>query len=159
LKAGAHLIIKDFSEINIWSLNDHFPNIIPCWSLSYNNYDPPKEKLRESLSTLGSGKIAVRGSAAWVNSGPNNYPGTYILGGYNRAISEINGLTTENEDLVNFPNFLFLSFKLEGGDWLNLDDKSIKIHFYHHCLNFQESILSRRFRIEDKRGRITTVIW
>ena len=37
--------------------------------------------------------------------------GTYLAGGYNRLQTEIAGRIVENEDLVNLPNWLSLSFR------------------------------------------------
>ena len=42
-----------------------------------------------------------------------HYPGTYLAGGYNRLRTDIAGRSVENEDLVNFPNWLALTFRIE----------------------------------------------
>ncbi len=41
-----------------------------------------------------------------------HYPGTYLAGGYNRLRTDIAGRVVENEDLVNFPNWLALTFRI-----------------------------------------------
>jgi trehalose/maltose hydrolase-like predicted phosphorylase len=58
--------------------------------------------------------------------------------------------------MVNLPNWLYVNFKPEDGEWLNLDTVQ-KIHFYEQHLNFHEGYLSRRLRVEDSKGRITTI--
>ena len=52
-----------------------------------------------------------------------NYPGTYIAGLYNRLVTEIAGRTVVNEDLVNVPNWLPLSFRVAGGPWFDVSRK------------------------------------
>jgi trehalose/maltose hydrolase-like predicted phosphorylase len=44
-----------------------------------------------------------------------HYPGTYLAGGYNRLVSEVAGRKVENEDLVNMPNWLPLTFRIDDG--------------------------------------------
>lgn len=74
-----------------------------------------------------------------------------MAGGFNRARTNIAGRTIENEDLVNFPNWLCLSFRPEGGKWLNLEE--VHILDYEQRLDMKKGILEREFRIEDPSGR------
>jgi len=124
--------------------------------ITYNNWNPQEQKLREALCTLANGFIGTRGAAEEKNQDDFNYPGTYILGGYNRAKTEISGRSIENEDLVNFPNWLFLSFRAEGGQWLDLD--KFKIHYYQQRLEMKNGVLEREFQIEDAHGRQTSIL-
>jgi alpha,alpha-trehalase len=126
------------------------------WTLVYDAFDPQKESLREALCTVGNGYFATRGAAPESEAGAIHYPGTYIAGGYNRLKTEIAGRVIENEDLVNMPNWLITRFRIEGGNWFNL--QSVDIHFYRQELNLKEGILSRTVKYEDKKGRRTTVI-
>src|SRR5690606_18129717 len=84
-----------------------------------------------------------------------NYPGTYLAGGFNRAKSEISGRTIENEDFVNFPNWLCLSFRPAGGEWLDLE--VYKVLDYQQVLNMELGVLERKFRVEDSAGRRTAI--
>ncbi len=59
------------------------------WNITYNEWDPKHHPLRESLCTLGNGYFATRGSLEESKANAYNYPGTYLAGGYNRAISKI----------------------------------------------------------------------
>jgi trehalose/maltose hydrolase-like predicted phosphorylase len=90
------------------------------WMLVYNYFDPAEERLREALCTLGNGYFATRGAAKETSADETHYPGTYLAGGYNRLKSKIVGRVIENEDLVNLPNWLCLSFRAEDGDWFDL---------------------------------------
>jgi trehalose/maltose hydrolase-like predicted phosphorylase len=123
------------------------------FSITYDNWRPEQQRLREALCTLGNGYIATRGAAEESANDAFNYPGTYLAGGYNRAKTEISGRTIENEDFVNFPNWLCLSFRPEGGDWLNLEHGELLD--YQQTLEMRKGILKRRFRIRDVKGRIT----
>ena len=91
------------------------------WVLVYDGFDPPGERLREALCTLGNGYFATRGAAPEAAADAVHYPGTYVAGCYNRLVSRVAGREVENEDLVNVPNWLPLSFRPEGGRWLDPD--------------------------------------
>ncbi|MGA8239605.1 MAG: hypothetical protein WB818_03460 [Desulfobacterales bacterium] len=71
------------------------------WSLVYEEFDPEKETLRETLCTLGNGYFCTRGAAEEAEDDGIHYPGTFIAGGYNRMKTAIDGHILENEDLVN----------------------------------------------------------
>jgi trehalose/maltose hydrolase-like predicted phosphorylase len=76
------------------------------WELVYTDWDPGEQPLREALCALGNGRIVTRGAFEEVRSGGPHCPGTYLAGGYNRLETEIAGRVVENEDLVNWPNWL-----------------------------------------------------
>lgn len=125
------------------------------YEINFNDWNPREQKLREALCTLGNGYYATRGAAEESANDAVNYPGTYIAGGFNRAKTEVSGRIIENEDFVNFPNWLCLSFRPAGGEWLNLE--RFKIHSFRQTLDMKKGLLTRDFRVEDDHGRITTV--
>ncbi len=125
------------------------------FSIIYEGWKPKKQKLREALCTLGNGYIATRGAAEESNNNEFNYPGTYLAGGYNRAKTEVSEKIIENEDFVNFPNWLGLTFRPEGGEWLNL--QSQKVLDYQQTLDMKCGILKREFQVEDDKGRRTAI--
>ncbi|MDX1386180.1 MAG: glycosyl hydrolase family 65 protein [bacterium] len=125
------------------------------WKLSYDNYDPQAQPLREALCTLGNAYFATRGAAEEASAEDPHYPGTYLAGGYNRLSTELSGKTIENEDLVNWPNWLPLSFRQENGDWFHIDQVEI-LDFYQE-LNFKRGTLERRVRFRDSEGRETSL--
>src|SRR3546814_16707474 len=94
------------------------------WKLVYEGFDPAREGLREALCTLGNGYFATRGAAEETEADDVHYPGTYLAGGYNRLQTDIAGRVIENEDLVNLPNWLPLTFRPEDGDWFNRSEES-----------------------------------
>ncbi len=123
------------------------------WSLIYENFKPEKEGLRETLCTLGNGYFTTRGAGEETSADGIHYPGTYLAGGYNRLKTEIENHVVENEDLVNFPNWLPLNFRIADGPWFKLKD--VKILSYEQKLNMREGVLNRKIHFRDKEGRET----
>ena len=115
------------------------------WSLVYEGYDPAAERHREALCTLGNGYFATRGAAADSVAGPHHYPGTYFAGSYNRLVSEISGERIENEDLVNWTNWLVLRIRPDGEDWLSVDDADVLD--YRQELSLRDGVLLREIRL------------
>jgi len=125
------------------------------WSLTYEGFLPTEEGLREALCTLGNGVFATRGAAPEAVADEVHYPGTYAAGVYDRLRTEIGGRGIENEDLVNLPNWLVLTFRPEGGNWLDLG--SVEVLSYMQELDLRTGVLSRAFRFRDADGRTTGV--
>lgn len=126
-----------------------------AFNITYKDFKPKEQKLREALCTLGNGYFATRGAAEESSGDAFNYPGTYLAGGFNRAKTEVSGREIENEDFVNFPNWLCLSFKPEDGEWLNLE--RFEVLDYEQTLQMKEGVLFRMFRVKDKQGKITKI--
>jgi alpha,alpha-trehalase len=125
------------------------------WSLVYEGYNPEEEDLREALCTLGNGYFATRGAGTEAVADGIHYPGTYLAGGYNRLETEIAGQVIVNEDLVNMPNWLPLTFRLPGAGWFSLDE--VEILSYRQELDVRRGILLRFIRFRDHQGRQTKV--
>jgi len=125
------------------------------WSFVYEGFSPDQEGLREALCTLGNGYFATRGAAPEADADDVHYPGTYLAGGYNRLTTEIEGRTIENEDLVNLPNWLPLTFRIEGGDWFDL--RKADILSYRQELDLKKGLLIRTVRFRGSDDRVTTV--
>ncbi|QJQ95243.1 MULTISPECIES: glycoside hydrolase family 65 protein [Halomonadaceae] len=130
-------------------------------ALEYDDFDPRQEALREALCTLGNGYFATRGAAEESEAGEIHYPGTYLAGGFNRLKTEIAGRIIENEDLVNFPNWLCLSFRhaqdspREEGEWFN--PLAVELLHYRQRLDLKRGLLERDIRFRDRHGRETTL--
>jgi len=125
------------------------------WSLEFDGFAPDEQGLREALCTLGNGYFATRGAGEEVTASAVSYPGTYMAGGYNRLETSIAGRTIENEDLVNFPNWLSLEFRADETDWLNL--MAANILDYKLVLDVRHGLLLRKLRFEDRQGRRTRI--
>ena len=126
------------------------------WSLGYEGFEPDREGLREALCTLGNGVFATRGAAPEASADDVHYPGTYAAGTYDRLKTDIAGRTVENEDMVNLPNWLVLTFRPEGGGWLDL--RKVDVIEHRQELNLRTGVLVRSFRFGDGQGRVTHVM-
>ncbi len=120
------------------------------WVFSHNQFDQEKEKLREALFTLGNGYFFTRGAAVESDAGEVHYPGTYIAGGYNRLATEVSGRIVENEDLVNFPNWLPIRYRIGDGDWFQLSRD--EIFEYSQELQLKEGLYVRKMRVRNAHG-------
>ncbi|MGW3368181.1 glycoside hydrolase family 65 protein [Streptosporangium canum] len=123
------------------------------WLLTYDGFAPAQEGLREALTTLGNGYFATRGAVPESRADEVHHPGTYVAGCYDRLISQVAGHSVENEDLVNVPNWLPLTFRADGGDWFAPGGAEILTQ--RHTLDMRRGVLTRLLRTRDSRGRIT----
>lgn len=134
------------------------------WTVHYKEFDSKEHPLQEALCTLGNGYFATRAALEmernkFKGNGTGkdwNYPGTYLAGGYNRMESKVQDKMIENEDLVNWPNWLYLTYKIEDGDWFDMD--SVEVLNFETYLKMQEAILERRMTFRDKQGRETSIV-
>jgi trehalose/maltose hydrolase-like predicted phosphorylase len=131
-------------------------DIFEPWLLEYNDYDPKKEKSRESLLTVGNGYLGTRGAMEETVASDTNYPGTYIAGLYNRLISKVADRDIENEDFVNVPNWQYLNFRIDGGDWFDINNCTIIS--IKRKLDFRNGTLLKQLTVKDKLGRETEIV-
>lgn len=124
-----------------------------AWSLIYEHYDPGAEKLREALCTVGNGCFATRGAAPESVAGAIHYPGTYAAGVYNRLSDDLPAGMVENESLVNLPNWLPLTFRIDDGE--NFDIDAVEILAFRQILDLRRAVLIRDIRFRDAHGRTT----
>jgi beta-phosphoglucomutase family hydrolase len=148
-EAGADVVVTTLAQVQV--------TVEPpsAWVLVYEGFDPAGEGIREALCALGNGYFATRGAAAWARTDGVYYPGTYLASGYNRLRTEIAGRVVENEDLVNFPNWLMLKFRIADVDWF--DARTVTILSYRQELDLRRGMLLRTIRFEDSQGRRTTL--
>ncbi len=125
------------------------------WSFVFVGYEPRGERLREALCTMGNGHFATRGCVPESSAGEAHYPGTYAAGIYNRLTDRIGGSTVDNESLVNLPNWLPLTFRIDGGPWFDID--STELSSYVQTLDLRRAVLIREFRFCDPAGRTIAV--
>jgi len=148
-EAGADVVVTHLAQVLVAT---EPPS---AWSLAFDDFDPASEGIRESLCALGNGYFTTRGAAAWAVADDIHYPGTYLGGGYNRLRTDIAGRVVENEDLVNFPNWLSLGFRIADQDWF--DARAVKLLSYRQELDLRRGMLSRSIRFEDGQGRRTAL--
>ncbi|MFP3879826.1 MAG: trehalose-phosphatase, partial [Dehalococcoidia bacterium] len=156
---AAHYKLKDPEEVT--KFLQHLATLAQkevskgIWVMSYDDFDPKQEKLREALCTLGNGYFATRGAAPESTADDIHYPGTYVTGCYNRLKTDIAGQTIENESLVNLPNWLPIKLRFQNGDWFDVD--KVNLLEYSQQLDVRQGVLSRLLRFVDKSGRRTRI--
>ena len=125
------------------------------WKITYDWFRPVQENLREALCTLGNGYFATRGAATESLASRIHYPGTYIAGVYNKLPTHIAGRTVFNEDMVNCPNWLFLTFRMGRGEWI--DPLTSKVLSYHQELDIRRGVFTRKISFRDSEGHKVTI--
>lgn len=129
------------------------------WKIIYESWKPDEQPLREALCTVGNGYIATRGAFEEAAADEEvHYPGTYVAGGYNRLVSEVAGRKIENEDLVNWPNWLPLTFRHADADaeaWLDLS--RVELISFRQELDMRQGVLERRLHFREEGGRESTL--
>ncbi|MFY7069359.1 glycoside hydrolase family 65 protein [Nocardiopsis changdeensis] len=116
------------------------------WSLVYEGAKPARAGVRETLCTLGNGYFATRGAPPECRRGGEHYPGTYVAGCYDRASSTVQGHRVENEDLVNAPDWLPLTFRADDGDWFDEPSPDLPQRME---LDMRRGLLTRTFHVVD----------
>ena len=79
-----------------------------------------------------------------------------MAGGYDRQESLIGDRWVENEALVNWPNWLSLTFRVEDGPWLDLD--AMEVLELRQELDMRRGLLTRKVVVRDDRERVTELI-
>jgi alpha,alpha-trehalase len=131
------------------------PAVRGPWLLAWEGFDPERERLREALCVTGNGYFATRGAAPEASADDVHYPGTYVAGVFNRLGSELGGHWIENESMVNAPNWLPLTFRIDGGSWFGIAE--VELIDYEQQLDLRQGVLSRDLRFRDADGRHTAV--
>ena len=155
---GADFVVEDLEETSIQGINEWFSKGLEedKWSITYHEYEPKKERTREALLAIGNGYFGTRGAVEETDSTPTNNPGTYIAGLYNRLASKVGDRMVENEDFVNIPNWLPVTFRIDGGEWF--DFNQAELLDFSKQLDFRTGIFSRRIVVKDKAGKITEIV-
>ncbi|MEE1786676.1 glycosyl hydrolase family 65 protein [Streptomyces sp. SP17BM10] len=123
------------------------------WTLRYRGFVSGQEGLREALCAVGNGYVVSRGAAPECVADGVHYPGTYIAGCYHRARSTVSGRSVTNEDLVNVPNWLPLTFRPAGGAWFTGPPAEQTLE-----LDLRRGLLTRAALVVDDRGRRTRLV-
>ena len=154
---GADIVVEDLEEVDINKINTWFAVGLETdnWKLEYDDYDPAKERSREALLAVGNGYFGTRGAMEETDANPVNYPGTYIAGVYNRLVTKIADRDVENEDFVNCPNWLPVRFKIDDGQWIDVN--KVEILEIHRSLDFKTGLLQRIMVIKDEEGHISHI--
>lgn len=144
-------ILEKASQI---SKNTNIETAFP-WTIVYERFEPAEEGLREALCTLGNGYLGTRGAACESVASKIHYPGTYIAGVYNRLTTNVAGRRIINEDLVNCPNWVFLTFRVGNGEWFY--PSTSRILSFNQKLNMHKGVLGRKIRFQNRKRQRTFV--
>ncbi|WP_327068617.1 glycoside hydrolase family 65 protein [Kitasatospora sp. NBC_01302] len=124
-----------------------------AWHLRFEGFDPAEEGVREVLCAVGNGYLVSRAAAPESSADGVHYPGTYLAGVYDRAVSVADGRTVENEDLVNCPNWQSFSFRPADGDWFTGPPAEQRMD-----LDLCQGVLTRHALVVDAQGRRTRLV-
>jgi beta-phosphoglucomutase family hydrolase len=154
---GADFVVDDISETSMEAINNWFKTGIETdgWNITYHTYEPIKERTREALLSVGNGYSGTRGAMEETDANKINYPGTYIAGLYNRLSTPIAGKDIWNEDFVNSPNWLPVTFSINDGKWLDINDTQILS--IERNLDLKTGLLTRLLKVRDEKGNETLV--
>ncbi|MBT3208982.1 MAG: beta-phosphoglucomutase family hydrolase [Bacteroidetes bacterium] len=154
---GADIVVKDISEIGFDGITKWFQEGIENdgWQINYYDYNAKKEATRETLTAVGNGFFGTRGAMEENLANSVNYPGTYMAGLYNRLTSKIGDKDIDNQDFVNCPNWLSISFKIGSNDFFDINKNSISNFQRSLCL--KTGLLYRKLIVSDDEGRKTLV--
>lgn len=125
-----------------------------AWLLTYLGFDPHTEGRRESLLTLANGYQGVRGALAESRADGVHYPGAYVAGCYNRLDSMIDGVRHEDESMVNLPNWVGVTFRVDDGPWHSPGGGVTVVH-HHVGLDVRGGLALRETVLLDSEGRRT----
>jgi len=127
------------------------------WYLTYHQFRPEQEMLREALTAVGNGYIGSRGAYCGAGMFADiHYPGTYVAGLWNTLGTEMQGRTVYNSDFVNIPNWLLIELKIGEGGFCRILG-SCTIEEYEHSLDMRNAVMRRRLRILDRQGHRTEI--
>jgi beta-phosphoglucomutase family hydrolase len=156
--SGADIVVHDMKELSLKDIEQWFQRDMErdSWYLVYHGFEPGRERLRESLTTVGNGYFGTRGCfEAHKADEVVHYPGTYIAGVYNSLPSVVFRKTITNNDLVNCPNWLLVELAIENGKFRS--PLEFELVDYRQCLDMKAAVMSRRLTFKDRKGRITTI--
>ncbi|HSL35948.1 MAG TPA: glycosyl hydrolase family 65 protein, partial [Arthrobacter sp.] len=106
---------------------------------------------REALTTLGNGYLATRGAAPEHRAGAVHYPGSYLAGVYNSLHSVVLDQESDDEHLVNIPDWLPLDLRIGDGAWWS--EGGLSLRSERRILDLKRAVLSREALLEDDAGR------
>ena len=79
-----------------------------------------------------------------------------MAGVYNRLTTSLDGQQIENEDLVNVPNWLPLSFRIREGEWFDI--RSVEVRSYRQELDLRTGTLLRHVEFRTAGGFESTLL-
>ena len=118
------------------------------WRIIEESFNPEKNRISESLFSLGNGRLGQRGNFEEQYSG-DTLRGNYVGGVYYPDKTKVGwwkvGYPEYFAKVLNAPDWIGLNIELNGKP---LDLASCKILGFNRILNMKEGYLERNFRVE-----------
>ncbi|MGA2872832.1 MAG: HAD-IA family hydrolase [Candidatus Dormibacteria bacterium] len=153
--AGADVVVADLAELRL-DAGRRGPWHVELSDDSGAAAGGSAEGRWEALGTLANGYVGTRGAWLGATDDGTHYPGTYLAGVYDRLTSPVDGAPVEREAVVNAPNWLPLTYSVNGGPWLG--DGAVEVSFHRLHLDLRRGLLVRRWRTVDPEGRCSSVV-
>lgn len=157
-EAGADVVVADLADVLVKSSATCCPSLprgTSKWVLVFDGYDSADERRREVLCATGNGYMVTRASAPEALVSGAGYPGTYLAGVYDQVLSHGDPRTFGHAELVNAPNWLATTFRIEDGEWFG--GPGWKRLGHHQEFDTRHGILTRQLHLCDAEGRISIV--
>jgi len=124
------------------------------WHIRVADFDPSAHEARESLFSLGNGRIGQRANFEEFYSG-KSLAGNYVAGVYYPDKTRVgwwkNGYPEYFAKVLNAPNWMALDILIDG---VRFDLNSLQVLDYNQELNMKESVLRRSARVKLSSGKI-----
>lgn len=127
------------------------------WNIHVSHFEPAAHEARESLFSIGNGRLGQRANFEEYYSG-KTLPGNYVAGVYYPDKTRVgwwkNGYPEYFAKVLNAPNWMALDILIDG---VRLDLYQLRVLDYYQELDMKESILRRRFQIELPNRKVVSI--
>lgn len=127
------------------------------WNIVEDGFHPERNRIIESITSLGNGYMGMRGNFEETYSG-DSLQGTYIAGVYYPDRTVVGwwkiGYPEYFAKVLNAVNFIGIDVNLHGR---SLDLHNWQPHSFKRVLDMKRGELTRSFEVEDQAGRIFSI--
>ncbi|RDC63869.1 glycoside hydrolase family 65 protein [Adhaeribacter pallidiroseus] len=128
------------------------------WNIIEEGFDPHRNKISESIFSLGNGRMGQRANFEEAYSG-ETLPGNYVAGVYYPDKTRVgwwkNGYPEYFAKVLNAANWIGIDVKIDGE---TLDLHTAKVSDFRRVLNMREGYLQRSFTAELPSGKQVKVM-
>ncbi len=127
------------------------------WHIRVDQFDPSAHEARESLFSIGNGRIGQRANFEEYYSG-KSLPGNYVAGVYYPDKTRVgwwkNGYPEYFAKVLNAPNWMALDILIDG---VRFDLHNLQVLEYRQDLDMKESVLRRHARVRLPSGKVVSM--
>ncbi|QCX33023.1 glycoside hydrolase family 65 protein [Caloramator sp. E03] len=131
--------------------------LVDEWNVIEEGFKPEKNRLSESIMSLGNGYMGIRGNFTEFYSG-DSLKGTYIAGVYYPDKTRVGwwkiGYPEYYAKVINAPDFTSIDVFIDGE---RLDLAKVNFKTFKRQLNMKEGYVDINFIIADKKGHETEI--